>query len=323
MKFKLVFALFFIIGNLFSQAKFEKGYYLTMEGNKVDCLIKNEDWINIPSSIDYKIHENSKVNTIHKKSLKKVFINQKIHLEKHLVKVNRYNGDLNNLDKSRTSKFEEEELLLKVLVEGKANLYKYNSGGVDYFFYKKKDSKILPLEFKLYKTKKNTLGKNLNYQKTLREELDCNDTNLKSNITYNEKNLVDYFTKYNSCHNSLKTVYSQTSKKGKLNIYAKFSIGISKSSNSFSASLNSYFDPKIAYKIGTEIEYVFPFNNNKWSLFTEPTYQSYNDEKTFLTGYKEVVVPSSGTIVNQPIYTEGKIEYNSIELPIGGRHYFF
>lgn len=55
MKLRITLILLVVIGNIFAQTKFEKGYFITTKGNRVDCLIKNEDWLNIPSKIDYKL----------------------------------------------------------------------------------------------------------------------------------------------------------------------------------------------------------------------------------------------------------------------------
>ena len=45
--------------NLSAQITFEKGYFLDNEGNKTICSIKNIDWKNNPTSITYRLHENS------------------------------------------------------------------------------------------------------------------------------------------------------------------------------------------------------------------------------------------------------------------------
>ena len=54
-----------------------------------------------------------------------------------------------------------------------------------------------------------------------------------------------------------------------------------------------------------------PFNNNKWGILIEPTYQHYKLEHS-----KETSSISEGLLVS-------KVDYKSIELPIGVRHYFY
>ncbi|AUC15605.1 hypothetical protein BTO06_10810 [Tenacibaculum sp. SZ-18] len=297
---------------LFGQTKFEKGYFITTKGNKVECLIKNEDWIGIPDRIEYKLDVNSKVNSMGKENLTKVHIVDKILLERHEVLIERYSKNLDELSISRLIKPKKESLLLKVIADGKAKLLKYDFKGVQYFFYEL-NSNINSLEYKLYKTSKGYLGRNLNYQKILKDKLNCSNKNLKSNIKYKEKSLVNYFIDYNSCSDSSTEVYSQEIKKGKFNIRGKISLGKSKFKN------NQY---QFVYKIGSEIEYVLPFNNSKWSVFFEPTFQSYSNNEGITIG-SITFIGVSGGVYSVPRYYDGEVSYKSIELPFGARHYFY
>jgi hypothetical protein len=308
MKKTLAFALLlvFLCTSVYAQTYFEKGYFITTEGNKVECLIKNEDWIGIPDKIEYKVDVNSTRNTVEKESLVKVHIENKLLLERHEVLIERYSKKLDELSETRIITPNKESLLLKVIANGKAKLLKYDFKGVQYFFYEI-NSEIKPLEYKLYKTSKGAVGKNLNYQKTLKENLSCPNSDLKSTIKYKEKLLVNYFTEYNSCFNSETKIYSQETEKGKFNVRGKFSIGISNSENPLNRTSEFSFKNKVIFKVGTELEYVFPFNNYKWSGFFEPTYQSYNGESKPFS--------QSSTIY--------EINYSSLELPFGVRHYSY
>jgi hypothetical protein len=39
--------------NCYSQINFEKGYFYNNENKKIECLIKNNDWLNNPTQIKY------------------------------------------------------------------------------------------------------------------------------------------------------------------------------------------------------------------------------------------------------------------------------
>ncbi|WP_417619381.1 hypothetical protein [Oceanihabitans sediminis] len=63
MKKNLLFILIVILSaNCYSQIIYENGYYIDNSGNKVDCLIKNVDWKDNPTSFEYKLTENSDKN---------------------------------------------------------------------------------------------------------------------------------------------------------------------------------------------------------------------------------------------------------------------
>lgn len=72
------------------------------------------------------------------------------------------------------------------------------------------------------------------------------------------------------------------------------------------------YEDKVSLRAGIELEYVLPFNNNKWNLTLEPTYQSYKST-IFADLHNSVLV---GEVQTTP-------EYESIEVPVGIRHYFF
>ena len=63
--------------------------------------------------------------------------------------------------------------------------------------------------------------------------------------------------------------------------------------------------------VGLEFEFILPFNKNKWSLILEPTYLSFVADKT-----RDATKVSGGKLV-------AEVNYKSIEVPLGLRHYFF
>lgn len=68
------------------------------------------------------------------------------------------------------------------------------------------------------------------------------------------------------------------------------------------------FGPQTALHLGVELEYILPSNNNKWAIFIEPNYITYRSEK-------ERELFSSTEKVTA--------EANSLNLPIGLRHYMY
>jgi hypothetical protein len=95
-----------------------------------------------------------------------------------------------------------------------------------------------------------------------------------------------------------------------VNLYLK--PGINYGAVSFNSSYNKSieFENKSSLKIGLQAEYILPFNKSKWAVSLEPSYQSYHADYEFEAFWSmdEVKVV---------------IDYESIELPVGIRHYFF
>lgn len=78
-----------------------------------------------------------------------------------------------------------------------------------------------------------------------------------------------------------------------------------------SSNKNVNFDNEFIYRFGGELEMILPFNNNKWAIIIEPSYQSYSGETIRYN--------------SESFLSDVKIEatYNSLEIPFGVRHYFF
>lgn len=313
----LYLSLTFISFNLSAQNGYKKGYFITKKNKKVQCYVLNEDLYHVPTKFYYKPSLNTKEQkSISTEDIQVLFIEPNIKYKRYSVKIDYSSSYSNKLSPTRLSNFQEKSLLLKILVEGKVSLLQYSISGLERFYTRKNDT-IQPLEYKLYKTKNNKIGKNITYQKQLRESFKY--TNKKTNIAYDSSDLASYFVGYNQY---LKekfidyTSFSLGKKKGKFNLKGKLSIGLSNTQNSEYSNVGSTNEFK--YKIGFEAEYILPFNNYKWAIFLEPTYNSnYNTVIKFRNG--TAVTPSSGSTVTK--YGSTAIDYNAIEFPLGIRYY--
>jgi len=289
-----------------SQNTFEPGYFVE-NGIKTECLIKNLAWKNNPSSIEYKISENEETKTKTIKQISEFSVNNTYKYIRFTVNVDRSKIVLEDLDTEKEPKWNEETLLLNVLVEGKANLYQYEEGNfVKYFYSTGNHSKAEQLVFKEYKVG-TQVGKNNFFRQQLYNLMkgEGNDMDKFKKVQYKKDPIVKLFNEYNG--NSGQKVTDLTKKQSSGSVNLKITPGISFSSLDVSNGVSkNYFDfeSKTGIRIGAEVEYVMPFNNNKWSIFADPNYQTFS---------------GSGRKGNQQV----KADYNYIELPFGARHYMY
>jgi len=212
--------------------------------------------------------------------------------------------------------YKEETLLLKVLIEGKASLYLYDEGSLTRFFYKINDTEIKQLVYKSYLVNENSsVAKNNYFREQLFIDLKCDNIFQREyeNLNYDRRSLVKLFIKYNKCSDTNFTEFEKKEKKDLFNLTVRPRLNSSLLSMS-SSNVDFYnvkFDSKSNIGVGLEAEFIFPFNRNKWALIVEPTYQYYKNEKT-----KETNSLLGGQVT-------AKVDYKSIELPIGLRHYIF
>lgn len=295
--------------NSFSQISFEKGYYINNNNKKIDCLIKNVDWKNNPIEFNYKLLNNEDIQIASIHSIKEFGINNYSKFIRSKVNIDRSSEYYNELSIHKNPLFNEEQLFLKVLVEGETNLYFYQDKGLVRFFYKTSTSNIEQLVFKSYIIEDNKIGENKGYQRQLWQNLKCQSISMKNveNVDYKKNDLVNFFMKYNECNNSNLTNYESKKQKKLFNFNIKAGLNNStldlKYGNN-NASQDFDTQSELEIRLGIEAEFILPFNKNKWAILLEPTYQQLKFNKT---AYGQIV----------------KVDYSSIELPVGIRHYFF
>ncbi|MEN8119487.1 MAG: tRNA modification GTPase [Bacteroidota bacterium] len=292
----------------FSQIHFEKGYYINNAGQKVDCLIKNIEWKNNPTEFDCKHSENESVKVISIMFVKEFGIYNLFKYKRDIVNIDRSSENIDHLSTDRNPIFKKEQLFLKVLIEGKANLYYYEDGNLKRYFYSKNNSNIEQLIYKSYWATDFIKSKNLTYRQQLWNKLKCQgiSKNLIENIEYKKNDMINFFLRYNKCNNSESVNLGSKQKKWTFDLSVR--PGLNSSSlniqNSVSDLRDVDFGNELGFRLGVETEFIMPFNKNKWAILLEPTYQYFKSEKELAT-------------------QNVRADYKSIELPVGLRHYLF
>ncbi|WP_316636076.1 outer membrane beta-barrel protein [uncultured Flavobacterium sp.] len=322
MKKIVLITLFFYYTFANAQISFEKGYFISNDGKKIECYIKNSDWINTPTNFKYKMQLNdSEIKTESIETVQEFNIDNEYKYKRFKIKVDHSNDDLKELPRDRNPNWKEETIFLKVLIEGGAILYSYTEGNTNKFFY---STKTIPAEQLVHVTYLREDGENTSennqYKKQLLNNVKSSNITEKEiqKVTYKKSDLIDYFIKYNNI-NPVSSEMKEAKSNKKL-FFVKITPGVSIVSSSAKdygdSKFNFQFDNKLVFKIGAEAEYIFPFNKNKWSLFVNPTYQKYQNEKNY-------TAPSGSIIENPEIPYNVKVNYSSVQLPIGVRHYMF
>ncbi|MCD0467395.1 PorT family protein [Flavobacterium sp. ENC] len=325
MKKILLLTLFFYYTISNAQISFEKGYFISNSGKRTECYIKNLDWKDNPTNFKYKTElTDSEPATESIATVQEFGIDNESTYKRFKIKIDRSSDDLKKISMNRNPDWREETIFLKVLVAGDATLYGYTEGNTNRYFY---DTKTIPTEQLIYvkfiQADKNEgaerISENNEYKQQLFRNVKSEGTTEKEilNLKYKKDDLTEYFSKFNNIspasgeENGKRTTKSQ--------FFIKITPGISIASTSMKNTAAAQFtvdlDKKMIFKIGAEAEYILPYNKNKWSVFVNPTYQKYDDEKDYSV--------YTGFISNPQIPYNVKINHSSIQLPIGVRHYMF
>ncbi|MCG2611484.1 porin family protein [Flavobacterium sp. SM15] len=308
-----------------AQTRFEKGYYIDNTGNKTEGLIKNLDWKNNPTSLEFKITESDEPKELTINTVAEFGIDNASKFVRFDIDIERSKTRLSDVSISREPEFKNERLFLKELVSGTATLYKYEEADMVKFFFTSNGSPIKQLVYIPYKASyedtRNIAGLGINdilYNETYKRQIwtfvKKENTSQRSieNLKYNEDDLTKYFLDYNGI-DVKKVKASSKGKKTYFNIKPSVALNMAKVNFNYENSSVLYNDIDFDFKdtplsFGFEFEAIMPFNNNKWSVFLEPNYMSFK----------------SNTTEKYYSYTfERKSEIKMFQLPIGIRHYFF
>lgn len=314
-KHYLLYFFLFLSAASSAQIRFEKGYFIDSSGQRTECFIKNIDWKNNPTGFEYRLSEEGNISKADMSFVKEFGVYDFSKYIRGTVEIDRSSEEINRLEFERNPVWSKETIFLKVLTEGDASLYRYEEGNLIRFFYKVKNKFVQQLVYKQYLSAPGTIGTNTSFRQQLWVDVNCNQKiTLRSLefVGYTQNDLMKYFKKHNACMGG-EALSGYQEKERKTAFHLKITPGINYSSLSIintAGQSQRDFKPEFNFRVGLDGELILPFNKGKWGLFLEPTYQYFRSD-TFTNSGK--------TIITHPVTAI----YNSVELPVGLRHYFF
>lgn len=302
MRLTLSFLLILICAQLGAQIRFERAYFINNEGEKVECWIKNSDWHENPNSFVYRLAEEGANKMASIEDIQEFGIYNFSKYIRAKVDIDRSSGDMSKMDYFGNAVFHQEELFLKVLLEGEATLYQYTDGDLNLFFFQTPTQNIQQLVYKKYIVDPNTIASNVAFRTQLAEQLTCgqNQPRRIQELNYYKSGLVKYFSAYHQCKNLSFTNYDAKVKRDLFNL--RVTSGLSFSDFIFVGV--DGFAQKATPRLGLDLEFVLPFNQSKWAFWVEPNLQSF---------FATESIRNDLTSIN----------YRALELPVGLRHYFY
>jgi hypothetical protein len=308
LSFSFLLIFFSFLQVIRTQNSFQQGYFINSEGERIDCLIKNRDWKNNPDRIEYKNSQEATSQVVTIKRMQEFGIGDAVKFVKAYVEVDRSSERMDKISYTKQPQFSREEHLIKVLMEGTVNLYSYEEVDLVRFFYQKEGGSIEPLVFKSFRTSENLIAKNEEYKSELWEQLKCDGITLDDiqSLEYRKESLVTFFSKYFKCLGEDYKVYKQNLQRDLLSLNLRPGVRLSSLAingpSTFSRDVE--FGNHLEWRLGLELEVFMPIANNRYAILFEPTIHSFQAEQR--TDLQTI-----------------KVDYTSLEIPLGLRYYVF
>lgn len=233
-----------------AQVRFETGWFADNNGNRTECLIRNDEKFCAASSIRYKMDEEGDECVAAISDVSSFYVGRML-FERHEVNIDMSEGTLSSgVGYDSEPAYEKKTVFLQVLCDGDARLYFYNVSSVkdNFFFSTSADPEIKYLIDKQYLTDGRTgyLRENHTFRNQLFSVFVGRvSSDVLNKTEYTENDLMDVFDQYNG-------TTSERRRKGQLNLDIRASYRPGKQSE--------------VYGAGLSLEYIMPFNRNKWSV---------------------------------------------------------
>lgn len=299
--------------SLLAQIQFEKGYIIKGSSKKAECLIKNVEWRNNPTSFSYKYDNSNEIQTANIQGIQEFGIGNHTKYIRATVDIDRSGNSVNSgMSVTREPSVEKAVVFLKAIIEGEKSLYIYREANLTRFFLKNGEDDLEPLVYKKYMDG-NVVKENEDFKRQLLLALQSKQVTINDvqYLRYSKKGIVALFQKYYESTNTEYKVYNTLSGV-EFNLSIRPGVTSSRVSVSHATSelRNVDYNSEVSFRLGVEAEFVLPYQRKKWSLFTEPTYQYYNSH----------VITETTSISGGEL--NSTVEYSAITVPIGLRHYF-
>jgi hypothetical protein len=205
----------------------------------------------------------------------------------------------------------EREIFLRLIVEGKVNLYSYKESDSKIFFFSKQASKPIQLINTNFYRDDGELAYKRAYKDQLQNEIQCESVkHLIDDLDYEKNELIFFFNEYNSCLDSSTKTYSGLpfiSPK-----YLNVSLAVGRTTYSMVATSQFknikfvQFKDNVIPNIAVEIEQLLPLTRNKISIWVRGDYKNFSDSE---------IATFEGIDENSTLY------YHTVETGLGARGY--
>ncbi|PHN00739.1 porin family protein [Flavilitoribacter nigricans] len=300
--------------SLAGQIEFKPGYLINLNGQKQECLIKDQDWKDNPESFTYKLGAAEEVREGNLDQVLEFGLGEEVRFVAVTVGMDRASDLVNDLTLGRNPDLQLEKLFLRIELSGKATLYSYRGENLIRFFFSVDGSPVEQLVYKRYRMNSMMkIGYNTAYRQQLWNQMRCPEAKFAQleSVAYTRNSLVRYFLKYNNCTGSGETTkFVQQDRKERYRL--KVTPGINYSSLQvgenlgYRYSFDTDFGRKVNFRLGLEAEVLLPFNGGKWGLVLEPTFQYYRSD-----------------VIRDQETEPTKAHYQFIDFPVGPRYYMF
>lgn len=314
---KLYFLFVLCATSVWAQTNFEKGSYTDNTGKTVSGYIKNLDWKDNPTAIEFSTSADGSDSV--EKTIREIQgfeIDGKSKYIRELANIDKSPQQVGELNYDRNPEVKLKTVFLKVLMDGQTKLFRHREGKHLSLFFINKDGLIELLVYKRFLNVEKNIVENNYYKQQLLNEFSCDKGPMPevSSLRYNSATILNYMRKYNACMGMNKIEIYQEERGPRWGLTLIGGVNFNSYSIRDGASRSFNFGNATTPTFGFELQYILPTNNDKWAIFIDARTMSFSADRQF-------TIPAGlGTsFITQTL----EFDYKAVEVAAGVRHYFY
>ena len=306
-----------------AQSRFKDGYYVTNSGERIECLIRDENWLASPKRIRYKRNETDEIKQLEMETIQEFGLTAGDVYKKTTSPLILSSTKRGQLDETPAFNPEERTVMVKQLLGGEIALFEYFDQSILNYLIQIGDGPMEVLRYKKYSELGYEISENNQYRNQLLRLLPCQTLNIQG-LEYKARSIIELIQAYKKCTGMVDGNQNQDvtgNRKGSFNF--KLWAGIQATDFQYverigpptiilpgmlAGNIVVDFEDKLVPKFGVGVEKILGFNNNKWSAFATMTFMQYQTDQI-------------ENIFDEPVFYEVKI--TRLENYLGLRHYMF
>ncbi len=302
--------LFLITSTAYAQQTFEAGYVIDSGGRRTEVAILNEDWRFNPDEIVVRKSPGAEPVHLPTESLQEFSIPGRVRYVNREVVIEKSPTASSQLS-TAAPVARKERVLLRVEVEGPADLYSYLAPQVTKFFLAVGGRDPSQLIYTRYLREDGKVAEADTYRRQLAVHLACGAAADYARVRYQLPDLRARVVAFNDCAADGSVVYHNAVPGAKSfyltilpGLYGTHFRWVSESEGTVIAETPR----NLVARLGVDVEFILPFGGNKFAVLARPSYYQFT---------------ASGTVSDPTSSSTFSVSYHALDLPFSVRYYSF
>ena len=293
-------AVLLLFSSLTAQNSYKTGYIIDQQGRRTEVEIYDKDWVSNPEHFRYRTVDGETQQGDPRTIREFGYQDGSLRYRLFTVDIDQSSTRVTTMSTLPTPEYRAMTVYLEWLVDGEADLFFWKNGNTERLFLRLGEESPDQLVSRSYLKEGGVIDNTNQYRAELLKALDCGVS--RSDVlasSYTRESLADIVHQYNACIGvPTEQQMVRTPRPDRFSLALRLGAeqfwGMIHSDRTNGLGGDYTLDRTVSPRIGVEAQALLPFGNNRWALYTEAYYHSFNNRaagpETAIIDYQSVNV---------------------------------